>query len=189
VALSFFGDGATNEGAFHEALNLAGLWKLPVIFFCENNQYGEGTPQHKQAPLARLSRRAESYAMPGQTVDGNDVLAVYEAATAAVGRARCGQGPSFIEGLTYRYRGHYEGDPQVYRSREEVEHWKERDPIPRFRLTLIEHGVPEDIIEEVEGDVMRKIDEAVDFARRAPPARVESALEGVFGDTHNGAVF
>jgi pyruvate dehydrogenase E1 component alpha subunit len=189
VALSFFGDGATNEGAFHEALNLAGLWKLPVIFFCENNQYGEGTPQHKQAPLARLSRRAESYAMPGQTVDGNDVLAVYEAAAAAVGRARCGQGPSFIEGLTYRYRGHYEGDPQVYRSREEVEHWKERDPIPRFRLTLIEHGVPEGIIEEVEGDVMRKIDEAVDFARRAPPARVESALEGVFGDTHNGAVF
>jgi pyruvate dehydrogenase E1 component alpha subunit len=189
VALSFFGDGATNEGAFHEALNLAGLWKLPVIFFCENNQYGEGTPQHKQAPIAQLSRRAESYAMPGHTVDGNDVLAVFEATAAAVARARRGDGPSFIEGLTYRYRGHYEGDPQVYRSRDEVAHWEALDPIPRFRRVLAERGVPEGVIEEVEGDVFLAIDQAVDFARRAPPARVEDALAGVFGDTHNGAVF
>lgn len=189
VALSFFGDGATNEGAFHEALNLAGLWKLPVIFFCENNQYGEGTPQHKQAPIARLSARADSYAMPGATVDGNDVLAVYEVTAAAVARARRGEGPSFIEGLTYRYRGHYEGDPQVYRPREEVERWQALDPIPRFRKVLIDRGVPEGSIEEAEGEVMHQIDAAVDFARRAPPARVEDALVGVFGDTHQGAVF
>jgi pyruvate dehydrogenase E1 component alpha subunit len=189
VALSFFGDGATNEGAFHEALNLAGLWKLPVIFFCENNQYGEGTPQHKQAPIAQLSKRAESYAMPGVTIDGNDVLAVYEATATAVARARRGDGPTFIEGMTYRYRGHYEGDPQVYRSRDEVESWEARDPIPHFRRILIERQIPEGVIEEVEGEVYRKVEEAVDFARSAPPARVEDTLSGVFGDTHNGAVF
>jgi len=189
VALSFFGDGATNEGAFHEALNLAGLWKLPIIFFCENNQYGEGTPQHKQAPISQLSKRAESYAMPGLTVDGNDVLAVYEAAQAAVERARRGEGPTFIEGLTYRYRGHYEGDPQVYRSRDEVEHWQTLDPIPRCKKVLVERGVPEDSIEEAEGQVFSLIDSAVAFARAAPAARVDDALAGVYGDTHKGMVF
>ncbi|MCL4507380.1 MAG: thiamine pyrophosphate-dependent dehydrogenase E1 component subunit alpha, partial [Chloroflexi bacterium] len=153
VALSFFGDGATNEGAFHEALNMAGLWKLPVIFFCENNLYGEGTPQDKQAPVARLSQRAASYAMPGVTVDGNDVLAVYEATRAAVERARSGAGPAFIEGLTYRYRGHYEGDPQLYRTREEVEAWQNRDPIPSFRRVLMERGIGDAEIEEKEGEV------------------------------------
>lgn len=189
VALAFFGDGATNEGAFHEALNLAGLWKLPVIFFCENNQYGEGTPQHKQAPIRQLSRRAESYAMPGVTVDGNDVLTVYEATQQAVARARSGDGPTFIEGVTYRYRGHYEGDPQVYRSRQEVEAWQARDPIPRFRQALIARGVKEGDLEAIEGQVMTLVDEAVAFARSAPPASVEDALGGVYGDDHNGAVF
>ncbi len=189
VALAFFGDGATNQGAFHEALNLAGLWRLPVVFFCENNQYGEGTPQHKQAPITQLSKRAESYAMPGVTVDGNDVLAVYEATRQAVERARRGDGPSFIEGVTYRYRGHYEGDPQVYRSREEVERWQARDPIPRFRRTLIERGIAEEQIEEVEGQVLTLIEEAVAFARSSPPARPEDALSGVYGDHHNGAAF
>lgn len=189
VALAFFGDGATNEGAFHEALNLAGLWKLPVIFFCENNQYGEGTPQHKQAPVSQLSRRAESYAMPGVTVDGNDVFAVYEATVKAVARARAGEGPTFIEGLTYRYRGHYEGDPQVYRAREEVERWQALDPIPRFRRTLVERGLSEGEIEEAEGVVMGLIDEAVKFARSAPPAKLEDALFGVYGDDHHGKVF
>lgn len=189
IALSFFGDGATNEGAFHEALNLAGLWKLPVIFFCENNQYGEGTPQHKQAPISRLSKRAESYAMPGVTVDGNDVLAVYEAARRAVERARCGEGPTFIEGITYRYRGHYEGDPEVYRSREEVQDWQTRDPIPRFRKVLIEHNIQKEKIEEIEGEVLILLDEAVSFTHAAAMAQVEDTTYGVYGDTHNGAVF
>ena len=189
VALSFFGDGATNEGAFHEALNLAGLWKLPIIFFCENNQYGEGTPQHKQAPVSQLSVRAASYAMPGVTVDGNDVLAVYEATCEAVTRARRGNGPTFIEGLTYRYRGHYEGDPQVYRPREEVEHWQTLDPIPRFKRVLVEHGIAEGQIEEVEGSVVAELDAAIAFARAAPPARVDDVLVGVYGDTHSGRVF
>ncbi|PJF48003.1 MAG: thiamine pyrophosphate-dependent dehydrogenase E1 component subunit alpha [Chloroflexi bacterium] len=189
VALAFFGDGATNEGAFHEALNLAGLWRLPVVFFCENNQYGEGTPQHKQAPVTQLSKRAESYAMPGVTVDGNDVLAVYEATQQAVERARRGDGPSFIEGVTYRYRGHYEGDPQVYRSREEVERWQARDPIPRFRRILVERGINEEQIEAVEGQVLALIEEAVAFARSAPPARIEDALSGVYGNHHNSLAF
>jgi acetoin:2,6-dichlorophenolindophenol oxidoreductase subunit alpha len=189
VALSFFGDGATNEGAFHEALNMAGLWKLPAIFFCENNLYGEGTPQNKQAPIAHLSQRAASYAMPGITVDGNDVLAVYEATRAAVERARSRAGPTLIEGMTYRYRGHYEGDPQVYRSREEVEEWQTRDPIQLFRRVLIEHAISEAVIEETEGEVFELVDEAVVFARQAPPARLEDALAGVYGDTHQGLVF
>ena len=120
VALSFFGDGAVNEGSFHEAANLAGLWKLPIIFLCENNLYGEGTPQEKQAPVRDLSIRAAGYAFPGVIVDGNDVLAVYEATQEAVDRARAGEGPTFIEGKTYRYRGHYEGDPMVYRSKDEM---------------------------------------------------------------------
>ena len=189
VVVSFFGDGATNEGAFHEALNMAGLWKLPVVFFCENNLYGEGTPQSQQAPVSRLSVRAQGYAMPGVTVDGNDVLTVYEATCAAVGRARRGEGPTFIEGLTYRYRGHYEGDPQVYRSRQEVAEWEARDPIPRFRKWLVQAGIAESDIEESEGHVLAAVDEAVDYARQAPPARVQDALQGVYGDTHNGAVF
>ncbi len=189
VALSFFGDGATNEGAFHEALNLAGLWKLPVIFFCENNLYGEGTPQSKQAPISQLSLRAQGYAMPGVTVDGNDVLAVYEATRVAVERARRGDGPTLIEGLTYRYRGHYEGDPQVYRSRQEVAEWEARDPIPRFRRWLVEAGISESDIEAVEGQVLSLVDEAVAYARNAPPARIQDALYGVYGDTHHDAVF
>ncbi len=189
VALAFFGDGATNQGAFHEALNLAGLWKLPVILFCENNQYGEGTPQHKQAPITRLSQRAASYAMPGVTVDGNDVEAVYQATCEAVQRARAGEGPTFIEGVTYRYRGHYEGDPQVYRSREEVAAWEVRDPIPRWRQTLLARGAPEHLLAEIDRAVLALLDEAVDFARSSPPARPEDALEGVYGDTHGGRVF
>ncbi len=189
VALAFFGDGATNEGAFHEALNMAGLWKLPVVFFCENNLYGEGTPQHKQAPVAQLSLRASSYAMPGSTVDGNDALAVYEATRAAVARARQGQGPTLVEGLTYRYRGHYEGDPQVYRAREEVTAWEAKDPIPRHKRRMVEAGIGEADIEDVEGQVLAIIDEAVDYARRAPGVKVEDALHGVYGDIHQGAVF
>jgi TPP-dependent pyruvate/acetoin dehydrogenase alpha subunit len=130
VALAFFGDGATNEGAFHEAANEAGVWKLPVIFFCENNLYGEGTPQSKQAPVADLAVRAAAYGFPGVIVDGNDVLAVYSATQKAAERARQGLGPTFIEAKTYRQRGHYEGDPQVYRSDEETGFWKKKDPVP-----------------------------------------------------------
>jgi pyruvate dehydrogenase E1 component alpha subunit len=190
VALSFFGDGATNEGAFHEALNLAGLWRLPVIFFCENNLYGEGTPQARQAPVADLAIRAASYAMPGVTVDGNDVLAVYEATQAAVERARAGGGPALIEGKTYRLRGHYEGDPMVYRSKAEMEEWKRRDPVVGFRGRLLaEAGVAEAAVVAIEKAVQVMLDEAVAFAASSPQPTPEMALAGVYGETHGGLVF
>ena len=190
IALSFFGDGATNEGAFHEALNLAGLWKLPVIFFCENNLYGEGTPQAKQAPVADLAIRASSYAMPGVTVDGNDVLAVYEATKAAADRARAGGGPTLIEGKTYRYRGHYEGDPMVYRSKAEMDEWKGRDPVVAFRARLLsEAGLPEAEVTATERAVQSVLDEAVAFAAASPKPAPETALAGVYGEVHGGLVF
>lgn len=190
IVLAFFGDGAVNEGAFHEAANLAGLWKLPVLFFCENNLYGEGTPQHKQAPVTDLAIRAEGYGFPGVIVDGNDILAVYEATKDAANRARNGEGPTFIEAKTYRQRGHYEGDPMVYRTSEEMADWKGRDPIPAFRMRLIQSGIfNESEIEEIEGQVISALDEAVDFARKAPIPEVEGALQGVYADTHDGLVF
>ncbi len=190
VALSFFGDGATNEGSFHEALNLAGLWKLPVVFFCENNLYGEGTPQAKQAPVADLAIRASSYAMPGVTVDGNDVLAVYEATKTAVDRARAGGGPTLVEGKTYRQRGHYEGDPMVYRSKAEMEEWKGRDPVSGFRARLLADArVAETEVVAIEKAVQLALDEAVSFAASSPKPAPETALAGVYGETHGGLVF
>lgn len=190
VALSFFGDGATNEGAFHEAANQAGVWKLPVIFFCENNLYGEGTPQWKQAAVADLAVRAAGYGFPGVTVDGNDILAVYLATREAAQRARAGEGPTLIEAKTYRIRGHYEGDPQVYRPAEEIESWKAKDPILRFRARLIAEGVFSDAeLEELQGGVITQLDEAVRFAAGAPKPASEDALAGVYADTHNGLVF
>jgi acetoin:2,6-dichlorophenolindophenol oxidoreductase subunit alpha len=190
IAVAFFGDGAVNEGAFHEAANLAGLWRLPVIFFCENNLYGEGTPQDQQAPVADLAVRAEGYGFPGVIIDGNDVMSVYEAVKAAAQRARDGEGPAFIEGKTYRQRGHYEGDPMVYRSREEMEDWRARDPLPAFRRRLIEAGVFDDgDLEEIEGGVLQQLDAAVRFARQSEPPEPSSALDGVYGDTHDGLVF
>jgi pyruvate dehydrogenase E1 component alpha subunit len=190
VALSFFGDGAVNEGAFHEAANLAGLWKLPAIFFCENNLYGEGTPQSKQAPVADLAVRAEGYGFPGRIVDGQAPLAVYEAVKEAAHRARAGEGPTFVEAKTYRYRGHYEGDPQVYRLPGEMEAWKARDPIVTFQRRLLDAGLfDEAALQEIEAGVQRQLDEAVAFARAAPQPRPEEALQGVYGDTHGEKVF
>lgn len=190
VALAFFGDGAVNEGAFHEAANLAGLWKLPVIFFCENNLYGEGTPQHKQAPVPDLSIRAASYGFPGLIVDGNDVLAVYEATSQAAARARAGDGPTFVEGKTYRHRGHYEGDPMVYRTREELEFWKQRDPLTRLRHQLLNDGLAaETDLDAVAAAIKQEMDEAVAFAIASPAPAPDTALAGVYGETHGGRVF
>lgn len=190
VALAFFGDGATNEGAFHEALNLAGVWKLPVIFFCENNLYGEGSPQHTQAPVKDLAERAASYAFPGVIIDGNDVLAVFEATVQAADRARSGQGPTLIEGKTYRYRGHYEGDPMLYRAKAEVEAWQQRDPIPTFRRYLLQRSAASETdLQDVETSVKAELDEAVAFAAASPVPAPETALEGVYGETWGGRVF
>lgn len=190
VALAFFGDGASNEGSFHEAANQAGVWKLPVIFFCENNLYGEGTAIRRCTPIDDLAIRADSYGFPGVIVDGNDILAVYEAVRAAKERALHGDGPTFIEAKTYRYRGHYEGDPQVYRTQEELQEWQKKDPIERFKKNLIESGLVDDgDLEELQGSVIMQLDEAVNFAAAAEKPSPEDAMAGVYADTHNGLVF
>ncbi len=139
VSACFFGDGATNIGAFHEAMNLASIWKLPVIFVCENNLYGEYSPIATTTPVAELTQRAASYAMPAERVDGNDVLTVYAAVRKARARAADGDGPTMIEALTYRHMGHSRSDPAAYRPGGELEEWLERDPITVFKRTLAEH--------------------------------------------------
>jgi len=190
VAVAFFGDGATNEGSFHEAANQAGVWKLPVIFFCENNLYGEGTAMRRCTPIEDLAIRAQSYGFPGVIVDGNDVLAVYEAVKNAITRANKGEGPTFIEAKTYRYRGHYEGDPQVYRTQEEIQSWMKKDPIIAFKNKLIESELFDDgDMEEMQGSVIMQLDEAVAFAVNAEKPATDDALAGVYADTHNGQVF
>jgi len=140
VSLAFFGDGATNIGAFHEALNLAAVWRLPVIFMCENNLYGEYSPLASTTPVSRLASRADAYAMASHQVDGNDVVAVHAVTARAVERARSGDGPTFIEALTYRHRGHSRSDPNAYRPDGELEQWLERDPIVVSEQTLKDRG-------------------------------------------------
>jgi len=190
IALCFFGDGAANQGTFHEAANMAGVWKLPVIFFCENNLYGEGTPLVKASPIIDMAKRAGSYGFPGVSIDGNNPLTVYETTKEAAARARKGLGPTLIEGKTYRFRGHYEGDPQVYRLPGELEEWKKKDPISNFRTWLLDSGsASEDLIRQTEDGVQKELDEAVAFSKSAPIPRVEEALEGVYADIHNGKVF
>ncbi len=190
VGVAFFGDGAINEGTFHESANLAGLWKLPVIFFCENNLYGEGTPLSKATPITDLAIRAESYAFPGVIVDGNDPLAVYETVQEAAGRARRGGGPTLIEAKTYRFRGHYEGDPQVYRLPGEMEEWRQRYPVPAFRKRLLDSGLfDETVLKGVEAEVQAQLEEAVAFASAAPVPEVSEAMAGVYADDHGGLVF
>ena len=141
VAVSFFGDGASNEGTFHESLNLASVWKLPIIFVCENNGYGISVPTWQSTSVENISERAKGYNMPGETVDGNDVEAIDAAFERALKRAKAGEGPSLIECKTYRWMGHWTGDPQTYRTREEVEEWKRKDPMKRWRERLIAEGL------------------------------------------------
>jgi len=138
VVVSIFGDGAANTGACHEGINLGGVWKLPVLFVCENNLYGEAFPFSKSTAAEQISDRAKGYGIEGVTVDGNDVLAVFEASGRFIEKARSGGGPSLLEVMTYRFRGHYEGDPQNYRTRQEVDAWRKKCPIARFRKYLLE---------------------------------------------------
>lgn len=181
VAAVFFGDGASNEGTFHESLNMASLWKLPLLFVCENNGYAQFTPQSQQAANLHISQRASSYAMPGVTVDGNDVLAVHAEALTAVERARKGQGPTLIECLTYRWHGHYVGDPEAYRSKEEVEQWKTKDPIERFAHYLEEQGsLSTEARETIVAEVKHRIKAAVEFAEHSPLPPSETALQEVY---------
>ncbi len=181
VCVAFFGDGAANEGAFHEALNLAAVWQLPVVFVCENNQYAMSMPVAAAMRIERISDRAYAYGMPGMTVDGMDVLTVYGAAAAAVSRARAGEGPTLVECVTYRYKGHSKSDRQRYRTREEVEQWRSRDPIARFRGVLQEQGVlSAETVESLAAETHAAIETAVQFAEASPEPDPATLLDGVY---------
>ena len=183
VAVSFFGDGASNTGAFHEGLNLAAVKVAPVVFVCENNQYGASTAISSMLRITDIADRSAAYGIPGRVVDGMDVLAVYQAALEAIERARQGDGPTLLECKTYRYTGHSRGDPGGYRSREEVQRWRERDPIPHMRTLLIkERGLSESELESIERTCQSEIDEAVEFARNSPEPAKEETYRHVFAE-------
>jgi TPP-dependent pyruvate/acetoin dehydrogenase alpha subunit len=170
VALCFFGDGASNNGVFHESLNLAGLWSLPVVFVCENNLYGMSVSMARASAVQDVAGRAPAYGMPAQIVDGQRVLQVKEAVEVAVARARRGEGPSLVEAKTYRYRGHSRSDPRVYRTREEEAYWRGRDPIKLFRDDLIAAGeLIAEAFERLQAAVDQALLEAEDFALNQSP--------------------
>jgi pyruvate dehydrogenase E1 component alpha subunit len=168
VAVAFFGDGATNIGAFHEAMNLAAVWKAPVVFVCENNLYGEYSPLRRTTPVDDLAVRATAYAMRSEIVDGNDVMTVYRAAGEALRLAREGEGPSFLECKTYRHRGHSRSDPAKYRPEEEVRAWLERDPLKIARERLIEAGHSEQELNRIDDETAAKVELAVEQAKTDP---------------------
>jgi acetoin:2,6-dichlorophenolindophenol oxidoreductase subunit alpha len=183
VAVAFFGDGATNIGAFHEALNLAAVWKLPVIFICENNFYMEYTPIGAVTATEHpAAGRAPAYNIPAEIIDGNDVVTVREAVGRAVERARAGDGPSVIEAETYRQYGHSRADPAKYRPAEELERWLKRDPIDLARARLEAQGITPDKIKEVDERAQQHVDAAVEAARNAPEADPDEATTDVWAD-------
>ncbi len=181
VTVCFFGDGANNEGAFHESLNMAAVWKLPVVFVCENNRYGMSTSTARSTAVKQIAERAAAYSMPGVTVDGNDFSAVTEAVDAAVARARRGEGPSLVENMTYRWRGHSKSDRNRYRTKEEIAEWMERDPIVAMSKLLVNHEIlTEAEVGALEEDAARIIREAIDFAAASPDPKIEEATRDVY---------
>jgi len=181
VVACFFGEGASNQGTFHESINMASIWKLPVIFVCENNLYAMGTRQSTVMAIENVADRAVAYGIPGVVVDGNDVLAVYEATQKAVERARKGEGPTLIECKTYRHKGHSRVDPAKYRPKEEVEEWLAKDPIKRFKEKLLKtNTLTESEIQQIEKEISDEIEEAVKFAKESPYPAPEEALEDVY---------
>ncbi|KUL44101.1 thiamine pyrophosphate-dependent dehydrogenase E1 component subunit alpha [Streptomyces regalis] len=183
IAVAFFGDGATNIGAFHEALNLAAVWKLPVLFVCENNLYMEYTPIADVTAVPRpAADRAPAYGIPGELVDGNDVVAVQEAVARLARRARAGDGPALLEAETYRHFGHSRADPATYRPAEEVERWLKRDPLDLARGRLVEMGVAEAVVNEADDRATTAVQKAVEAAKAAPPPDPREALTDVWAD-------
>ena len=181
VTVCFFGDGANNEGAFHESLNMAAVWKLPVVFVCENNRYGMSTSTARSTAVKQIAERAAAYSMPGVTVDGNDFSAVTEAVDAAVARARRGEGPSLVENMTYRWRGHSKSDRNRYRTKEEIAEWMERDPIVAMSKLLVDHKIlTEAEVGALEEDAARIIREAIEFAAASPDPKIEEATRDVY---------
>ena len=183
VAACFFGDGSTNQGTFHEALNLASVWKLPVIFVCENNHFGISMSQSKHQAIQDIADRAASYGFPGIAVDGNDVMAVYEVAKEAVDRARKGQGPTLIECKTWRWRGHFEGDPGTYKDPKEQEAWMDKEPVGRYRTFLEENGVmTSDETSAIDTMIDDEIDAAIAYASESPLPKPEDVVKDVYTD-------
>jgi pyruvate dehydrogenase E1 component alpha subunit len=181
VTVCFFGDGASNQGTTQEALNLATAWKLPLVFINENNGYGISCPQSKSMAVTDIADRAAAYDMPGVVVDGNDVLAVYEAVSEAVARARQGKGPSLLECKTYRWRGHFEGDPTVYRPESELKEWMAKDPIPRFTKNLLESKqATQAELDAIVAGVKKDVEDAVAFAQSSPAPTAADLLNDVY---------
>jgi len=177
VAVSFFGDGASNNGTFHESINLAALWKLPVLYVCENNGYATSVSTKRSTPIENIADRAISYGIPGVAIDGNKVEQVYEAAAEAVRRARAGEGPTLIECKTYRIRGHFEGDDSLYRSKDEVEEARKNDPIENWKKVLIAEGlIDEAAYEALCARIDQEVEEAAQFAEDSPLPEPEQAL-------------
>ncbi|MBK8047855.1 MAG: thiamine pyrophosphate-dependent dehydrogenase E1 component subunit alpha [Anaerolineales bacterium] len=183
VAVSFFGDGATNEGVFHEALNMASLWKLPVIFVCENNQYALSMTVSESSAVPDIAKRGAAYAIPGVQVDGNNVIEVLKAAQAAVERARAGAGPTLLECITYRIRGHARFEASHYRDPAEVEQWKQLDPITRLGDALLADGrVQPDALEQVRNEVKADLEAAIAFAESSPDVEPDEYLQYIFDE-------
>ena len=187
VVVSFFGDGASNQGACHEAMNLASIWNLPVIFLCENNQYAVTTHFTDTVAVENISDRAQAYNMPGVLVDGQDIMAMYEVTKEAVQRGRSGLGPTLIEARTYRYQEHSEALNRIlreeYRSEEELQEWKQRDPIDLFKALLIEQNIySEEEINELQDNVAETVNDALEFARESPYPNEEDLLEDMYAD-------
>jgi TPP-dependent pyruvate/acetoin dehydrogenase alpha subunit len=182
VTACFFGDGTANRGTFLEGINMTAVWKLPVLFICENNLYGFSTAQSRSMVVEDVAARAPGLGIPGEVVDGNDAIAVYEVVQKAIARARAGDGPSLIEGKTYRWRGHHEWDPgTAYRSQEEMAAWKEKCPIHRLETRLVEMGAMDrDSVAEMEKEVAQEVAAAVEFAMGSPEPLPTDLLAGVY---------
>jgi TPP-dependent pyruvate/acetoin dehydrogenase alpha subunit len=189
VTLAFFGDAASNQGTFHEAINMASAWHLPVVYLCENNKYGVSVCIDRVCNVENIADRAQGYHIPGVVVDGNDVFAVYEAVAAAAERARSGEGPTLIECKTYRQHGHYEGDPMVYRTKEEMQEWKERDGIPRLRGYILDNKLATaEELDALEAEIKALIEEAVEFAKESPYPEAAEVTTNVYASDNERSV-
>lgn len=190
VTLAFFGDGASNQGTFHESINMASAWKLPIIYMCENNKYGVSVCIDRVTNTEDIADRAQGYHIPGVVVDGNDIFAVYEAVSAAAERARKGDGPTLIECKTYRQRGHYEGDPMVYRTKEEMQAWKEKDPVVRLHEQLAgQNGITEEELTAIETAIKEEIESAVAFAEESSFPEADEVITDMYAvDNERGVL-
>lgn len=181
VTVCFFGDGATNEGSFHEALNLAAIWDLPVVFVCENNAYGMSSAISEMVKIEQLSERADAYGFPGLTIDGNNLFEVIDTTAEAIDRARSGKGPTLIEAKTYRYAGHSKSDPQLYRTVTEVEKHRPNDPISQYELILLRAGILiEEEMEKRKKEILHRVEKATEYAKKSPEPYVNELFTDVY---------